>query len=227
MNYPKEQQNWKRMRFKRNKVWLAVDDKERPIIDRGKVLIKYQLDQTHEYWVHPGRVHPLDERTPDRNGEQEPGPPSAAKAEVGRVDVDPKELEKAIQIYTDGACSGNPGPAGIGVVMDYRRHYKEISQHIGMATNNIAELEAIRVGLESVKNRDLPVVVYTDSRYALGILTQGWKAKQNKAMVERIKELTRKFKRLKFIKVEGHAGHPGNERADQLAVAAIHGAEKT
>jgi ribonuclease HI len=110
--------------------------------------------------------------------------------------------------------------------MDYRQHHKEISRYIGMATNNIAELEAIRVGLESVKNRDLPVMVYTDSRYALGILTQGWQAKQNKAMVERIKELTRRFKCLKFIKVEGHAGHPGNERADRLAVAAIHGAEK-
>jgi ribonuclease HI len=164
------------MRFKRNKVWLAVDDKEQPIIDQGKVLIKYQLDQTHEYWVHPGRVHPLDERIPDRNGEQEPGPPSAAKARAGHVDhvdVDPKELEKAIQIYTDGACSGNPGPAGIGVVMDYRQHHKEISQYIGMATNNIAELEAIRVDLESFKNKDLPVVVFTDSRYALRILICG------------------------------------------------------
>lgn len=226
MDYPKEQQNWKRMQFKRNKVWLAVDDEERPVIKQGKALIKYQLDQTHEYWVHPGRIHPLAEQTSDRNGDQEPGPLSAAKAKDGRVDVDPKELEQAIQIYTDGACAGNPGPAGIGVVMEYRQHHKEISQYIGMATNNIAELEAIRVGLESVKNRDLPVVVFTDSRYALGILTKGWKAKQNEAMVRRIKELTRKFKRLKFVKVEGHAGHPGNERADQLAVAAIQGAEK-
>lgn len=214
------------MRFKRNKVWLAVDDRDRPIIDQGKVLIKYQLDQTHEYWVHPGRVHPLNERTLAGNGAQEPGPPSAAKAGDDRVDVDPKELEKAIQIYTDGACTGNPGPAGIGVVMDYRRHHKEISQYIGMATNNIAELEAIRVGLDSVKNRDLPVVVFTDSRYALGTLTKGRKAKQNETMVRRIKALIRQFKCLKFVKVEGHAGNPGNGRADQLAVAAIHIAEK-
>ena len=127
----------------------------------------------------------------------------------------------AICIYTDGACSGNPGPAGIGVVMLYKGHRKEISRYIGLATNNIAELEAIKAGLESVRNPNLPIVLYTDSSYSLGLLTKGWKAKQNQELVQKVRLLVNRFKNLHFVKIKGHAGHPENERADRLAVQAI------
>lgn len=203
--------NWKRMRFKRNKVYVAVDEHARPIIEKSKVLIKYQLDQEHQYWVHPKSVFPLDETTP--TGKSSPRPTSAP--------IDPGMSKKAIRIYTDGACSGNPGPAGIGVVMQYQKHEKEISGYIGTATNNIAELEAIKVGLQSVKNKSLPVVVFTDSSYALGLLAKGWKATKNQQLVQQIKDLTGAFKDLRFVKIKGHAGHPENERADRLAVEAI------
>jgi ribonuclease HI len=226
--------NWKRMRFKRNKVWMAVDSEERPVLENGKALIKYQLDQPHEYRVHPTSVLPLDHNPPDQDtrpaSKKRPAkrPASNLRASVASPnapDQSPEEQDAlkagAIAIYTDGACSGNPGPAGIGVVMLYKGHRKEISQYIGMATNNIAELKAIKVGLESVRNRDLPIVLYTDSSYSLGLLTKGWKAKQNQELVQKVRLLVNRFKNLHFVKIKGHAGHPENERADRLAVEAI------
>ncbi len=211
------------MRFKRNKVWMAVDSEERPVLENGKALIKYQLDQPHEYWVHPTSVLPLDNNPPN----QETSPTSKKKPAKGPTSnlrasgVNDALKAGAIEIYTDGACSGNPGPAGIGVVLLYKGHRKEISQYIGMATNNIAELKAIKVGLESVRNRDLPIVLYTDSSYSLGLLTRGWKAKQNQELVQKVRLLVNRFKNLHFVKIKGHAGHPENERADRLAVEAI------
>lgn len=220
---PKEHPHWKRMQFKNNKVWLAVDAKQDPLLEKNKVLIKYQLDQPHEYWVHPSSVRALDSvEAPKENR------PSFASKTTGRKPSSDKpitdeDLKKAIIIYTDGACSGNPGPAGIGAVLRYKDNRKEISRYIGTGTNNIAELTAIKAGLTAVKDRNLPVIVVTDSSYALGLLTRGWKAKQNLALVEELKRLVSSFKRLRFVKVKGHAGDPDNERADRLAVQAIEG----
>jgi ribonuclease HI len=134
--------------------------------------------------------------------------------------------DNTVFIHTDGASSGNPGPSGIGVVLCYGDHKKEISRYIGIATNNIAELEAIRTGLSSLKHRALPVRVFTDSSYALGVLSKGWKASKNQELVAQTKTLMAEFNDLKLIKIKGHAGHEGNEKADQLAVAAIKTAEK-
>jgi ribonuclease HI len=85
----------------------------------------------------------------------------------------------------------------------------------------MAELEAIRSGLMAVKNSNLPVRVFTDSTYAFGVLTKGWKAKKNQDIIESIKKILSKFNDLKFIKVKGHVGIEGNERADFLATSAI------
>ena len=73
----------------------------------------------------------------------------------------------------------------------------------------------------AVKKTDLPVRVFTDSRYAYGVLTLGWKAKANREMVQSIKKTMMKFENLKLVKVKGHAGDEGNERADFLATSAI------
>ena len=116
---------------------------------------------------------------------------------------------------------GNPGPSGIGVLLQYGSHEKEISKYIGIATNNIAELEAIRVGLSALKKTDLPVRVFTDSNYAHGVLMLGWKARKNLELVRSIKKTISKVKDLKIIKVKGHAGIGGNERADYIATLAI------
>jgi ribonuclease HI len=129
----------------------------------------------------------------------------------------------AIHIWTDGACSGNPGLAGLGVVIvgDGPGH-REISEFLGQATNNIAELTAILRGLESVTDRTRTVIIYSDSAYSIGLLTQAWKPKKNIELVQQLRALARQFADLRFVKVAAHSGIPLNERVDQLAVAAIH-----
>ena len=204
-----ENPEWKRMRFKKNKVWLAVDESGKPVEENGKVLIKYQLDQTHEYWVRRSNIMPLD------------SDPAAAQSTQKNAALTQSGDTEEILIFTDGASSGNPGPAGIGVVLRFGRYEKEISEYIGLATNNIAELKAIQAGLLAVKKTELPVRIFTDSRYAYGVLSLGWKAKANQEMVQSIKKMMKKFKNLKLVKIKGHAGDEGNERADLLATSAI------
>jgi ribonuclease HI len=190
------------MRFKNNKVWMALDDQGQPVVKGGKVLIKYQLKQDYEYWVK--KVNVTDLGTP--------GTETSQQAE---------SLEDKICVYTDGASSGNPGPSGIGVVLRYGEHVKEISRFIGQATNNIAELKAIDAGLSALKNRHIPVRLFTDSKYAYGLLMLSWKPKKNQQLIESIKKKMAEFQDLKILKVKGHSGHPENEKADYLATSAI------
>ena len=123
-------------------------------------------------------------------------------------------------VYADGACTGNPGPAGLGVVLLDGTDRRELSEYLGEGTNNIAELMAIVRALEHAP-RDRPVLVHSDSAYALGLLGKGWKAKANQDIVERMRKLAREFSDLRLIKVAGHAGIVENERADALARAAV------
>lgn len=122
----------------------------------------------------------------------------------------------AFVIYTDGACLGNPGPAGIGVVLLDGSRREEISEYIGEGTNNIAELTAILRGLERAP-RDRPVLVHSDSSYSLGLLGKGWKAKANQELVARLRMLASEFGDLRLVKVPAHSGVVENERADVLA----------
>jgi ribonuclease HI len=124
-------------------------------------------------------------------------------------------------VWTDGACSGNPGAAGLGVVIVGDGAMREISEYLGEATNNIAELRAILRGLQAVEDRTRPVIVYSDSAYSIGLLTQRWKAKKNVELVEELRALVREFSDLRFVKVLAHSGISLNERVDQLAVGAI------
>jgi ribonuclease HI len=133
----------------------------------------------------------------------------------------PAALPKdAIIVYTDGACSGNPGPAGIGVVIIDGKERRELSEYLGVGTNNIAELMSIVRALEELP-RDRTVVLHSDSAYSLGLLGKGWKAKANQQLVEKMRKLAREFSDLRLVKVAGHAGIAENERADALARAAI------
>ena len=213
--------NWKRMRFRRNKVWLAVDEKDRPLLQKGKVLIKYQLDQEHQYWVHSNAVRPLDDPIPEYVHDTDAEPARHRSGKTVACHLTSLPPEGSIRIYTGGACTGNPGPAGVGVVLQYRRHRKEMSRHIGTATKKTAELEAIRQGLQAVINKDLPVVLYTDSVYALGVLTKGRMAPQDNDLIHEIKLLSKQFNDLTYLKVQAHSGDPENERAGRLAVMAI------
>ena len=127
---------------------------------------------------------------------------------------------KAVIIYTDGACSGNPGPAGIGAVLEYKGRRKEISEYIGETTNNIAELEAVKMALLSLKKRNIPVRLHTDSGYVHGLLTKNWEARKNADLVKAVRRIVDQFPDILIIKVRGHSGVDGNERADRLAASA-------
>jgi ribonuclease HI len=104
------------------------------------------------------------------------------------------------------------------VVIDgKRREHKEP----GHGTNNIAELTAILRGLDMLDRTDHPVLVYTDSSYAIGVVSLGWKAKANVELVAEIRDRLAAFDDCRFVKVPGHAGVPENERCDALARASI------
>lgn len=132
------------------------------------------------------------------------------------------EPSKGWVAWTDGACTGNPGPAGAGylVVSPDGGGRREGYEYLGIATNNIGELTAILRALEGIPDGADDVLVYTDSKYAIGVLTKGWKAKANQELVERTKTLV-KARRARVEYVPGHSGIPDNEKADELARRAI------
>ncbi len=143
----------------------------------------------------------------------------AATAGEGETSLAPEVAEGGVAVaYTDGACTGNPGPAGVGVVLQHEGRCDERSEFLGEGTNNIAELTAI---LRALEMTDQPVIIHTDSQYAIGVLSKGWKAKANTALIERIRGVLRERRGVRFVYVRGHAGIPLNERADELARAAI------
>lgn len=130
-----------------------------------------------------------------------------------------------IIVYADGACSGNPGPAGIGVVVQDGNVRRELSQYLGHGTNNIAELTAILEAARVIEQPERPVRIHTDSRYSIGVLSMGWKAKANQELVAQVKHALKRFTDLELIHVPGHAGVLLNERADVLAVQAVKSGE--
>jgi len=215
---------WKRMMFKGNKVWQAFGPDEKPLYKNGKVLIKYNTNQDYEYWVDEKN---LEEISPGASVNPQIRKKVQDKAsfnnrkEVVQFASEGDIPADAISIYTDGASSGNPGPSGIGVLLRFGKHEKELSRNIGIATNNIAELEAIKTALLELKTTNNPVRIFTDSSYAFGVLTLNWKAKKNGELIDSIKKSMKRFKDLKFIKIKGHAGQEGNERADFLANKAV------
>lgn len=126
-----------------------------------------------------------------------------------------------IEIYTDGACSGNPGPSGIGVVIITDNKYDEFGRYIGNATNNIAEVTAIKIALENIRERNIDIIIHSDSMYAINVLTGKWRVNSNKELIFETRKLISEFMSIKFKHVRGHSGNKHNERADRLAVAAI------
>ena len=121
-----------------------------------------------------------------------------------------------IYLFTDGAASGNPGPGGYGVVLRCGDACKELSGGFARTTNNRMELLAVIIGLEAIKWEGAAVHVFSDSTYVVNTVTQHWKRKKNLDLWGRFDALAPRFN-LQFTCLKGHAGHPENERADQLA----------
>lgn len=221
---------WIKHRLRDADVWAKVDATGALVTDRdGRVEIVYKPATGAKVYRAGARnlVAVADAAAVDfEAGEPAPEKPAATtspSASGGRTVATAAADADAIQVWTDGACSGNPGPAGAGVVIIDRKERTELSEFLGTATNQIAELEAILRGLQAVKDRSRPVVVYSDSAYSIGLLTANppWKAKKNVELVAALRELARAFSNLRFVKVPGHAGVPLNERCDQLARDAI------
>ncbi len=137
-----------------------------------------------------------------------------------------------VSIYTDGACSGNPGKGGFGVILNYMGKIKEISRGFECTTNNRMELMAAIVGLEALI-KPCEVTLYSDSQYLVkaftehwieGWIKKGWKRGKNDPVknVDLWKRLLKAMEphSVTFCWVKGHAGHPQNERCDALATAA-------
>ena len=133
-----------------------------------------------------------------------------------------------IEIFTDGASSGNPGPGGYGVILRSGKHYKELSEGFRKTTNNRMELLAVIKGLEAIKTLNQSVLISSDSKYVIdaiekrwvhGWVAKGFAGKKNKDLWLRYLEVS-KLHNIKFNWVRGHNGHPENERCDELAVAA-------
>jgi ribonuclease HI len=135
-----------------------------------------------------------------------------------------------IEIFTDGSSKGNPGPGGFGIVMRYGDKVKEYSEGFRRTTNNRMELLAVIKGLEKLKRYDIPVIVYSDSKYVIDSIEKGWvfnwvktgfRGKKNEDLWRRYLDLHSKFD-IEYSWVKGHAGHPENERCDVLATSATY-----
>jgi ribonuclease HI len=218
------------MRFKGERVFVRADDGGRPVLDGdGRAEMKYRENDAKSYRPALGNLSPDEGGGDDAGrGRDEAQPRAAAPRGAARARQPgaPSDAGGAVEIWTDGACSGNPGPMGIGVVVIDGSKRKEHGEYLGTGTNNIAELVAIERGLALAAEltagaSDRTMRVYSDSSYAIGLLDKGWKAKANQELVARIRRAVAATPRLAFVKVSGHAGVPENERCDELARQAI------
>lgn len=196
----------------------------------GRVEIRYKPNDGRVYQAGARNLEvvPGGELMPDATcGDAAPAPTKAErsaerKASAAASALAPGAVPKdAFTVYADGACSGNPGPAGLGIVIvapDGK--IAEGYEYLGTGTNNVAELTAILRAAEIVPD-GAAAVVHTDSQYSIGVLTKGWKAKANQELVASVKAALAKRTGWRIVYVPGHAGVPLNERADELAREAV------
>jgi ribonuclease HI len=208
---------WRRMRFKEKLVFVEVGDDGAPLVREGRATMKYKENDERTYRPSPANLRADDNLSLDLPVPAVSSTRRAPADGAQSVPADPADKD-VINAWTDGGCIGNPGPAGIGwliVFPDGRR--MQAGEPLGEGTNNIAELTAVQRVLEAVPDRTVPLRIHTDSSYAIGMLTMGWKAKQNGELVARIRRLLAAFSDVRMIKVKGHAGHAENELVDRLA----------
>ena len=133
-----------------------------------------------------------------------------------------------INLYTDGACSGNPGPGGCASILVYNGHRKQLSAGYKKTTNNRMELRAVIMGLEAINRTNTKIVIHSDSMYVINAFVKKWvfnwekdnyKGKKNSDLFKVLLELYRRFESIEFLWVKGHSGHEENEMCDSLAVA--------
>lgn len=241
---------WVEVQFKGKQVWAEVDDGGALKSDSGRTPIRYSKSANAKvYMAGTARVERDEGATPTdlpdgvaATPTTERAAPKASKkgasgfgsagtrtkAQAASAKKDARSRIEALPpethvCFTDGACKGNPGPAGAGAVVKLPDGtVLEDSRHLGIATNNVGELTAVDMALDLLEGASVPkssaVALFTDSKYTVGVLTQGWKAKANQSLIRGIKDRLRAWPNFDIQWVAGHVGLTENERADELAV---------
>ncbi len=222
---------WRQMLLRGTPVLARCDERGELRADGGRVEIRYKRTGSKAYQAAARNLSPgpdPDVLPDDFCDDAEAAPPSSPKGAAKKKSSAKKAPAKvrapeegAVVVYADGACSGNPGPAGLGVVLIDGDAREELSEYLGKGTNNIAELTGILRAAEKLRGRDAPIRIYTDSQYSIGVLTKGWKAKKNQELIREVEAALAALDDVELRYVPGHAGHALNERADELARAAI------
>ncbi len=236
---------WVRGSCKGKDVWVEVDAQHKPVVRRGRVGVRYSGSAGAKvYRAGASNVEVTGSVLEDlpagggssakRGSGRGSGfgkagtrtPAQAAAAAAAAAELVASFPDDAVVAFTDGACHGNPGPAGAGAVVRLPEGRRiEVHRALGRGTNNIGELTAILMAFEVLDEEGVPaearVEVLTDSSYARGVLTQGWKAKANKELVAAVKDALGRRPQSTVHWVAGHAGVPDNERADQLATQGV------
>jgi ribonuclease HI len=214
------------MRFKGERVFVRADEAGKLALDSGgRAEMKYRESDNKSYRPFAGNLEPDDDSGPSASPSAPPSRSRSASPARAHARTKVAGGESALELWTDGACSGNPGPMGIGVVAIDGGKRREHGEYLGVGTNNIAELTAIdrALDLAGADAGARPLRIYTDSAYSIGVLSKGWKAKANQELIARMRRRLAGLPNVEFVKVSGHAGIPENERCDELARNAITG----
>jgi ribonuclease HI len=218
------------MRLRNAEVFARCDESGELVSRGGRVEIRYKPDDGKAYFASasnlqpsagPLRIEPDSFCGPGKAAAKPASKPPTPSNAPGQPEGD------EVLVYADGACSGNPGPAGVGAVALWGDQRLELSEYIGEATNNIAELTGVLRAVELAEELGRPLRLYTDSQYSIGVLTQGWKARANKELIAKIRHALDALPDAKLFHVRGHQGQGLNEHADELAVRAVLSKEST
>jgi ribonuclease HI len=227
---------WKKVKCKGKDVWAKCNSEQRLIMRKGLVEIRYSQSKGAKiYRAKAENISGLDDSPQEtttsssdtgfgsaktRTADQQERARAAAASQIEDLP------ENAVVCFTDGSCRGNPGPSGVGVFVQFPNGSShKHSKFLGTATNNIAELTALSDAIDVVQSHDgyedALIVLFTDSKYAQGVLCKNWKAKANRPLIQSIKTKIRSRGNIKINWIAGHAGILGNEEADALANLAI------
>ncbi|MGH7280882.1 MAG: ribonuclease HI [Polyangiaceae bacterium] len=225
---------WVEALLKGKKVFARARDDGALVVEGGRVEVRYKTNDGRAYRAALGNLEKIasakvfsDSHCAEAQGAAAVKPARAASKRSsgdsgGKPYLAPPTTSSETEwiAYTDGACSGNPGPAGAGfVVIPPGKSPQEGFESLGIGTNNVAEITAILRAIEAIP-KNASTVLHTDSKYAIGVLSLGWKAKANQELIAKTRAVLQ-GRRVRFVYVPGHSGIPMNERADELAREAI------
>jgi len=221
---------WVKAILRGQKVYARADAGGALFPEGGRVEVRYKPNDGRRYQARADNLEVVDATLlPDDTcgpagdvAKAEPAAKAKGSREGGSAAAGPSTPHPAgsIIVYADGACSGNPGPCGLGMVFIDGPRRVELSEYLGTGTNNIAELTAVLRALAEAP-ADRAMMIYTDSQYTIGVVQKGWKAKANQALVAELRAAIAAKPSARLAYVPGHSGVPLNERADALAREAV------